>query len=382
MGANRPENYRTTAHFHRRLIMGSISRAARCLEAQPILDPTEEVCATLRALHPQEPPPPVPTSNELPAAITQEILSNVLKALPQVSAAGPSGRTYEHIKAASTSSEEARAVVLCFVQAVVRGEFPHLPRLLDARLLPLAKPNSRGVRPIAIGEVWYRLTALCALAACPNIGRSLAPLQLAVGISGGSQIVGHALRAGVLADPGCITVQVDWRNAFNTMRRDCMLAVVAQRYPALLPMVAWTYGQHSRLLVQRSDEVVSSQSRVRQGDPLGPLLFALTLQGPLEQVAEMGLARPVAYADDTFQGAQAPTMRAFQALTALATPIGLCAAGRVRGLLQGHRRRRTCGHRAQHAPRPRTTFSLRAHLSALRPSKRRAHPRVQTVPAA
>jgi hypothetical protein len=114
------------------------------------------------------------------------------------------------------------------------------------------------VRPIAIGEVWYRLAALCALAACPNIGRSLAPLQLAVGISGGSQIAGPALRAGMLAGPGCITVQVDWRNAFNTMRRDCMLAAVAQRCLALLPMVAWAYGQHSRLLVQRSDEVVSS----------------------------------------------------------------------------------------------------------------------------
>jgi hypothetical protein len=66
--------------------------------------------------------------------------------------------------------------------------------------------------------------------------------------------------------------------------------------------------------------------RVRQGDPLGPLLFALTLQGPLEQVAEMGLARPVAFADDTFlQGAREPTMRAFQVLTALAAPLGLCA---------------------------------------------------------
>jgi hypothetical protein len=173
--------------------MGRISRAALSLDAQPILAPTEEVCATLRALHPQEPPPPVPTSDKLPAAITQEILADVLKALPQRSAAGPSGWTYEHIKAAASSSEDARAVVLRFVQALVRGNLPCLPRLLDARLLLLAKPNSRGVRPIAIGEVWYRLAALCALAACPNAGRSLALLKLAVGILGGSQIVGHAL---------------------------------------------------------------------------------------------------------------------------------------------------------------------------------------------
>jgi hypothetical protein len=133
--------------------MGSISQAARSFDAQPILAPTEEVCATLVALHPQEPPPLVPTSDELPAAIAQEILANVLMALPQGSAAGRSGWTYEQIKAATTRSEEARAVVLRFVQALVSGDLPYLPRLLEARLLLLAKPNGRCVRPITIGEV-------------------------------------------------------------------------------------------------------------------------------------------------------------------------------------------------------------------------------------
>jgi hypothetical protein len=152
--------------------------------------------------------------------------------------AGPSGWTYEHIKAATTSSEEARTVVLRFVQASVRGDLPYLPRLLEAGLLPLAKPNGRGVRPIAIGEVWCRLAALCALAACPNAGRSLAPQQLAVGISGNSQIVGHTLRAGMATSPGCIAVQVNWQTAFNTVRHNRILAAAAQGCPALLPMVA------------------------------------------------------------------------------------------------------------------------------------------------
>jgi hypothetical protein len=104
-----------------------------------------------------------------------------------------------------------------------------------------------------------------------------------------------------------------------------MLDAVAQRCLALLPMAAWAYGRHSHLLVYQSPgTVVSSQSGVRQGDPLRPLLFALTLQGPLEEIAAMGLARPLAYADDTFlQGALAPTMRAFAALSALAAPLGL-----------------------------------------------------------
>jgi hypothetical protein len=60
---------------------------------------------------------------------------------------------------------------------------------------------------------------------------------------------------------------------------------------------------------------------MQQSDPLRQLLFALTLQGPLEKVAAMDLAQPLAYADDTFlQGAPAPTMQAF---AAFAPPLAL-----------------------------------------------------------
>jgi hypothetical protein len=64
---------------------------------------------------------------------------------------------------------------------MVQGDFPHLPWLLDTRLLTFSKPFG-GLGPIAIGEVWYRLAALCALVACPDAGHSLEPLQVEVGV--------------------------------------------------------------------------------------------------------------------------------------------------------------------------------------------------------
>jgi hypothetical protein len=101
-----------------------------------------------------------------------------------------------------------------------------------------------------------------------------------------------------------------------------MLAVVEARCPALLPMVAWAYKQPSCLLVHQAR--IHSQSGVRQGDPLRPFLFALNLQGTLEQVAAMDLARPLTYADDNFlQEAPEPTVRAFRAFITLAGPLGL-----------------------------------------------------------
>jgi hypothetical protein len=60
----------------------------------------------------------------------------------------------------------------------------------------------------------------------PGNGEQPVPLQVGVGIRGGSQIVGHVLQAGIAADPGCVPVQIDWQNAFSTLRRDRMLASV------------------------------------------------------------------------------------------------------------------------------------------------------------
>jgi hypothetical protein len=124
---------------------------------------------------------------------------------------------------------------------MLSGELPHCPNLLASRLIALDKTKGTGgsngelsLRPIAIGEVWVRLAGLCALQAGAHPGASLAPLQLGVGVRGGAQILGHALRAGTEM-PGMLTLQVDKTNAFNTVSRTAVLVQVAERHPRLLP---------------------------------------------------------------------------------------------------------------------------------------------------
>jgi hypothetical protein len=63
----------------------------------------------------------------------------------------------------------------------------------------------------------------------------------------------------------------------------------------------------------------------RQGDPCGPLLFALALQGPLERVRDaFPDVRVVAHADDVhLQGPTEAAIEAFRLLVTLTAPIGL-----------------------------------------------------------
>ena len=53
--------------------------------------------------------------------------------------------------------------VLDLVNAVLSGSLPAWEALRASRLIPLRK-GVDGVRPIAVGEVWLRLVAKCAMA--------------------------------------------------------------------------------------------------------------------------------------------------------------------------------------------------------------------------
>ena len=101
---------------------------------------------------------------------------------------------------------------------------------------------------------------------------------------------------------------VDLDNGFNTGDRWVLLEEVKAHFPQLYPWAVTCYGQHSHL--KFGDQRLSSQAGVQQGDPLGPLFFALLLQPVLLKVQDVdGLTLNAWYLDDSNLAGTTPALQ-------------------------------------------------------------------------
>jgi len=92
-------------------------------------------------------------------------------------------------------------------------------------------------------------------------------------------------------------LQVDLKNAFNCVSRDAFLRSAALRAPALYNFLRFALVEDSPLFC--GYEILSSQSGVHQGCPLGPISFALRAQDIIESLAtQFQLIWNVWYLDD------------------------------------------------------------------------------------
>lgn len=311
-----------------RLEDGDVKGAVRLLcsdDKLAVVDAT--TLDELSHLHPSAPADrrPAPTCSSPPLQVCPLATKSAIQSFPNGSAGGPDGLRPQHLKDLLLGAPDDHPLLISITELVnlqLRGETPSSVRnsLFGAKLLGVWKKTG-GLRPIAVGYVWRRLTAKVA---CSHVKERsstlLAPRQLGFGIAGGAEAAVRAARRYVDSmEPGQVFIKIDFKNAFNTLRRDTILEAVAKHFPELLPFAESTIGQSS--ILQFGDFLLQSAEGAQQGDPLGPLYFCLAFKELLEsRKCELVLG----YLDDVAIGGEAAcALDDFIQLEVAAKNIGL-----------------------------------------------------------
>jgi hypothetical protein len=345
---------------------GHLDRALRALTATSAKADTRLASerALLKNLH-----PPCPSKLPLCPATAPEVvvdlewMSNEMAASDTGAAPGPSGwgSNMLSVLAADTHCVTALALI---IQFIVNNNVPRkvCALLTTSSLVSLVKDDRGGRRPLAVGEMLYRLAARYALfRVLAPAQKALRPHQYGVGEQDGcTQVVQslqhlltqpptsppaqrprHQFASASLRPPpppvdntprplACLSIDIT--NAFNTINRAAVLKA-AYANDDLRPswrMLAFAYGQTGWLLMKcgsgaaDNDAFIQSENGVRQGDPLSSLLFSIAMRDVYSAIAKRLQAGCYAFIDDSHGvGRLSECWAVWQELPKLLEPLGL-----------------------------------------------------------
>ena len=277
---------------------GNISGAFKSLDSDCFIKNSTDVFVALKALHPDRDDfklspkmfYPNPTAN---FAINFDLDKSLHSFRPGTSP-GPDGLRAQHLLDLFRlnpigSPNDPRSVFSKLINFIINGHAltDVAPYFAGARLIPLSKKNSNGVRPIAVGTTLRRLIGkILFFHVKEEASAFLKPHQFGVGIPGGAEKIVHIIR--MLNDLNLKyedfgVLQLDFINAFNKISRRKFLDAVTKHFPHLFHFVAYCYC-FSPILFMNNSTTILSENGSQQGDPLGPFLFCLVMNELIKMV--------------------------------------------------------------------------------------------------
>ncbi|KAL0207778.1 hypothetical protein P9112_012406 [Eukaryota sp. TZLM1-RC] len=154
------------------------------------------------------------------------------------------------------------------------------------------------VRPIAVSESLQIIFSACCLNRFNEKAKKiLLPFQYGINTTDGVSSAIFATDVLFRQKESNVCMSLDFSNAFNSLSHRSIHNALLQYMPELMPYFQSTYCTYSNLHFDNSN--LSSSSGVKQGDPLGPLLFCLAIHPILLQIQEMFPSlKMIAYMDD------------------------------------------------------------------------------------
>ena len=269
---------------------GNLTRAIAALSARPAPRPFTRgdvellfPSATTRAL--PTPPRPAAGPSYLRRAATEvdpwvdQVWRGVKRLKPE-SQPGPSGLRGEHLHLTAKRHPAFRQAFADTVDHLVAGRL-HGESVADSTLGMI--PKDETFRPVGVGEVLRRVAArLVARELGERVRPTLEQNQQFVLTRNGTALAHLSVRDDVAA--GLHVLQLDVRNAYNTVCRKAMWDAIGRSDPAL-PIIYSLYGESNNLRVPALGHCVVQDRGVVQGCPLSSHLFAITLNEATAGVA-------------------------------------------------------------------------------------------------
>ena len=276
--------------------------------------------------HPNSSIPPSSVVIPFLPPVSVDDVARAIRSFPNGSAGGSDGLRRQHLKDMTISSNavdpslELLSALASFFTLLLEGKtpLPIHPFFFGATLIALEK---KGGGPIAVGCTLRRLVAkIAGFRVLEDMATLLAPRQLGYGIRGGAEAAVHATRRYLSEfQSDQAIVKLDFKNTFNTVHRNKMLEAVEVLARTIYPFVHSVYSSPSSLIW--GDKTICSSEGVQQGDPLGPLLFCLSIH---HHCTFLSAGLCVMYLDDiTLGGSMAEIGHDLEVIESLAE-IGLC----------------------------------------------------------